>query len=312
MLTKFSIEQTQEIKQYYNQNGYVIVSKLLDEDIIDAFLMQYNHFKSRHFYVFRSQDTNQRELLQTDDQGFIKRSIINPKNLLFAQGFTSTVEKCFTSKAVAETLNVLSGKDKHTIWQTMFFDKSTGTVAHQDHYYLDTEPAGHLLAAWFALEDIHPDSGCFFVVPGSHRREVIENTPGVKLYEDHENFVARTQQLIKDNNYQFQPCPLEKGDVLFWHPFTIHGAFEKNNPLYSRKSLTAHYIPNGYDIRHHKEKFSKTVPSSNPAILLWKRNLVKEYLGFFRGYVIYAVRKVIQLRPSMEMRSEEYTQKSRP
>lgn len=306
MLTKFHIHQTQEIKEYYEQNGYVIVSKLLDDTLIDHFLKQYNHFKKRRFYIFRSQDTNQRELLRTNGQGFMEHSIINPKDLLLAKSFTSTVEKCLTSSPVSEALKLLSGKDKHTIWQNMFFDKSTGTVAHQDHYYLDTEPAGRLIAAWFALEDIHPDSGCFFVAPGSHRGEVIENTPGVKLYADHEDFVARTQRLIKDNDYYLKPCPLKKGDVLLWHPFTIHGAFENLNPQYSRKSLTAHFIPDSYKIRHHKEKFTETVPSCNPEILFWKRNLAKEYLEFFRGYAIYIFRKVTQLQPMMEMRSFEY------
>ena len=36
----------------------------------------------------------------------------------------------------------------------MFFDRSTGTVEHQDSWYLDTDPPGNLVGVWYALEDI--------------------------------------------------------------------------------------------------------------------------------------------------------------
>ena len=39
--------------------------------------------------------------------------------------------------------------------------------------------------------------------------------------------------------------PLKKGDVLFWHPNTIHGSFSQVNSSKSRKSITCHYHPLG-------------------------------------------------------------------
>ena len=51
------------------------------------------------------------------------------------------------------------------------FDKSTGTVDHLDTWYLDTNPNGKLIAAWFALEDIKGDGGSFHIYPGSHKEE---------------------------------------------------------------------------------------------------------------------------------------------
>jgi len=39
---------------------------------------------------------------------------------------------------------------------------------------------------------------------------------------------------------------LKKGDVLFWNSRTVHGSLETKNPKYSRKSLTAHYLPSQY------------------------------------------------------------------
>jgi phytanoyl-CoA hydroxylase len=36
---------------------------------------------------------------------------------------------------------------------------------------------------------------------------------------------------------------LKKGDVLFWNSRTVHGSLETTDERYSRKSLTAHYLP---------------------------------------------------------------------
>ena len=50
------------------------------------------------------------------------------------------------------------------MWQNMFFDKSVGTVDHFDSWYLDTDPPGSLIGAWFALEDIDGKGGTFIFI----------------------------------------------------------------------------------------------------------------------------------------------------
>jgi ectoine hydroxylase-related dioxygenase (phytanoyl-CoA dioxygenase family) len=44
------------------------------------------------------------------------------------------------------------------------FDANTAAAAHQDWWYLDSIPNGHLLAAWIGLEDIEEDAGGFYVI----------------------------------------------------------------------------------------------------------------------------------------------------
>ena len=127
----------------------------------------------------------------------------------------------------------------------MFFDKSTGTVPHQDYYYLDTDPPGHLVAGWFALEDIQEDAGAFFVVPKSHMGPLIKRKTNIPQFSDHEEYVTKVQKLITEQNYEPKPMLLEKGSVLFWHPFLVHGAFQNANPNHSIKSFTAHFLPFG-------------------------------------------------------------------
>lgn len=301
MPTTFLPSQNQLIKNYYEEYGYVVVKNVISEDKITAFKDSYNILKASKKYYFLSQDTNRVEKLETNPQGFIEHSILNPIDLVFQNTFSHAALDIVTLPLVSELLTNLSNCQKHTIWQTMFFDKSTGTVAHQDHYYLDSDPPGNLIACWFALEDIHPDAGTFFVIPKSHKGKLIAANS-----TNHEDYVHKIQSLIQDQDYTPQPMPLEKGSVLFWHPFLIHGAFENANPNYSRKSLTAHYLPSSYG------RFGKSLPlqvtSPNPDILLWKKTVIehlKASVRHLRFWAMYNLRDK-QQRSKMEMRSSQY------
>lgn len=120
-MKKFNIDQSQEINQYYYEHGYVIIRNLIEQTTIDKFIEEYNKFKSNKFYIFRAQDTNQRELLRTNKQGFIEHSVLDPKDLPLVPNFTSSIKKCLTSTRVSQALNLISNKNKHTIWQRNLF-----------------------------------------------------------------------------------------------------------------------------------------------------------------------------------------------
>ena len=313
MIHSFLLNQTEEINKYYEENGYVVVKDAIPSAQIDGFIENYEVFKAAKSYYFRSQDTNRAEQLQVNNEGFIERSILDPTDLLFQKNFTQSVSNIIYSTVISGLLSLLSGCEKHIVWQSMFFDKSTGTVPHQDHYYLDSNPPGHLVASWFALEDIHEDAGTFFVVPGSHKGPLVEGKPGATNFSDHEEYVENIQQLIAQENYQFQSMPLSKGSVLLWHPFLVHGAFKNVNPQYSRKSFTAHYLPLSYGrfcdcLQNGKNKTDPTIVTSNQNILVWKKSLaeqVKNYLRYVRYWAQVKSRKPSD-RPQMEMRSSQY------
>jgi phytanoyl-CoA hydroxylase len=300
--------QTQQVKDYYEENGYVIIKNAIPENTITDFINKYEVFKHSKNYYFRSQDTNRPEKLAVNDEGFIENSILNPIELLFQKEFCQSAAQIICSDSVSNVLKALTSKQKHTIWQTMFFDKSTGTVAHQDHYYLDSNPPGNLVACWYALEDIHEDAGAFFVVPKSHKGPLISRSNDVPLFSDHSEYTSKIQNLIQEYNYQPQPMCLEKGSVLFWHPFLVHGAFQNVNPNYSRKSFTAHFLPEGYS-RLGVSKVRSTVASVNPDILYWKKNLLKQseaYAKHFSYWLRVKLRGKSKL-PQLEMRSSQYS-----
>jgi phytanoyl-CoA hydroxylase len=242
VLKKFTVAETTAIKEYYDSQGYVVVENLLSHAKIQKFFNYYEEIKHSKLFVFFSQDTHLPIQPKLTPEGFMENSMLNPASLKLWQNFSRSVEECLVDKNVTDALSNLSGKSSHVMMQNMFFDKSTGTIEHQDHYYLDSDPPGSMVAAWYALEDIHEDSGCFFVLPGSHKGKVIERN-NASNFSDHDTFVKEISNLINEGKYEYRSFPLEKGDVLFWHPYTIHGAYNNRDPRFSRKSLTAHYYP---------------------------------------------------------------------
>jgi phytanoyl-CoA hydroxylase len=124
----------------------------------------------------------------------------------------------------------------------MLIDANTATPPHQDCWYLDSVPNGHLLAAWIALEDIEEAAGRFYVLPKTTTVDLHSDTPNLR----HSQWLARMRDYVTANQDQLYAPALKKGDVLFWNSHTIHGALPTVNPKYSRKSLTAHYLPGEY------------------------------------------------------------------
>jgi phytanoyl-CoA hydroxylase len=190
--------------------------------------------------------------------------------------------------------------------QNMFFDRSTGTIEHQDHYYLDSNPPGKMVAAWYALENIHEDAGCFFVLPGSHKGKIIERDSALN-FSDHKTFVEKIKDLINKGEYEYLSFPLSKGDVLFWHPYTIHGAYNNQNPLFSRKSFTAHYYPG-----HLKPLYATKVPTVrntvNPSIQILGGN-IQCYTSNAMHYVRAIANYLRGRGPDYDMRRDSYNKK---
>lgn len=303
LLQKFSFEEKTAIKEYYDLYGYVVVENLLSHAAIQKFINVYEQIKYSKLFVFFSQDTHIPIQPKLTPEGFIENSMLNPASLKLWHNFSRSVEECLVAESVIDALSILSGSSNHVMMQNMFFDKSTGTIEHQDHYYLDSDPSGNMIATWYALEDIHKDAGCFFVLPGSHKGKVIERNNGAN-FSDHDTFVKQIKDLIDEGKYEYRSFPLNKGDVLFWHPYTIHGAYNNTDPRFSRKSLTAHYYPGEMKPLYAKKvpKFRKTV---NPNVVILGTEL-ETYISNTMNYVKAVANYVRGRGPDYDMRRDSY------
>lgn len=127
---------------------------------------------------------------------------------------------------------------------------STERDFHQDYYLNETCVKDKYAAVWIALGDIHPDSGPFEYVPGSHHWPVLtkEKIGQVVDLQD-PNWPKHSEDaLVPLYNAEFErrDAPIEtylpkKGDVLIWHPRLVHRGSKAKTPGRYRPAAIGHF-----------------------------------------------------------------------
>ena len=129
---------------------------------------------------------------------------------------------------------------------------STKREWHQDDYLNPDFVNCWYIAVWIALGDIHPDSGPFEYIPGSHRWPLMrgekirallpEDERGLHWPKAAERFTTpAVAHEIKRRGVKPKQFLAKRGDVLLWHGRLMHqGSLPKDRSL-ERRSLIAHY-----------------------------------------------------------------------
>tara|TARA_B100001093_G_C26702672_1_gene959798 strand:- start:123 stop:1124 length:1002 start_codon:yes stop_codon:yes gene_type:complete len=248
---------SQEAVKYYEENGYVIFSNCISEEICKK-LRNIWEEKIKPFQgtIYR-QTTAKAEKNQFNDKKWIMNPIVNIQSLnpdLFGD-LRNTVEREIFSNDVicGAAKNILNERPK--IVQSMYFEGNSATWEHQDSYYLDSEKVGEMTAAWIALEEIKADAGRFFICPGSHKIEHGKQNINNNIADNHDKYIQEVVSIIKSKNMKIRAPYMDTGDVLFWNSWTIHGSIDSQNTNFSRSSITMHAIPESHKfLQFHSRK----------------------------------------------------------
>lgn len=130
--------------------------------------------------------------------------------------------------------------------------RSTQRAWHQDAYLNPPYVGDHYVAAWIALDDIHPDAGPFEYVPGSHRWPMITQARMLKALNESgtdPDWPWRSEAIlgplfdaeIAARGAEVRQFIASKGDVLLWSPRLCHRGSTPKNPDLDRRTLIAHY-----------------------------------------------------------------------
>lgn len=147
---------------------------------------------------------------------------------------------------------------------------STRRDWHQDTYLNPPHVGDSYAAVWVALEDIHPDSGPFQYVPGSHRWPTVTQEK-ISRYVDMSDprWPAHTEKILTPifekqiavqtgttlvaipggyNDYEWKQRRAQvvtylpkRGDVLIWHGRLVHRGSPPIDPKMHRRAVIAHY-----------------------------------------------------------------------
>jgi phytanoyl-CoA hydroxylase len=233
------------LSERFRSEGYVVIPAAIPLEQIDAVLRAQRASRHNPLLIFRGQGVVGYERARWNDQGQMVRSIQNPHLLGLAPRLSGAIRRLVFSPAIAKSLEACTGIQRWVNWQSMLFDRSVGTELHLDTWFLDTEPRGHLLGLWFALEDITAESGPFVIYPRSQSLPVATEMQGlVQLSE-------RTSQLreaLQRSAIEPKALLLRKGDLVLWNSLVAHGSELPTASSATRKSVTAHFYPFGMKV----------------------------------------------------------------
>ncbi len=140
---------------------------------------------------------------------------------------------------MSEVLEVLLGRPAF-VAQSMYYFKPPGARGqnmHQDNMYLMARP-NTCIAAWTAIDDATMENGCLYVVPGSHRDDLI---CGGEEYADH--WLEYGAHHIKTFPRETKPTPVavRLGQTMFFGGNLIHGSGPNRTKDRSRRTFIGHY-----------------------------------------------------------------------
>jgi phytanoyl-CoA hydroxylase len=242
--TYFSLRDVAAIRQYYDENGYVVIRGLIPGGLCDQALTDFEReVKPFPGHIYRQTTANPERHALTD-WGLMLNPILNVQSL-DTRSFSRFKEAglaILTHPRTQEAVRTILGEPGKIV-QSMYFDGNPATWPHQDTYYLDAEELGRMTAAWFAVVDIEPGAGRFFIYPKSHRIDMAKNGGDFDIAFNHARYKNLVVDIIHNHRLECRAPALRQGDVLFWSAKTIHGSLETTQPRFSRSSFTAHYIP---------------------------------------------------------------------
>jgi len=280
-----SLDQKAELKAHFLEQGFVVLRGLIPPTLCDEVVQAFHdEVRPDRGYFYRHAPDRPAPHVFTP-HGFMKYPLMNLQDLprpRFGR-FQRHGMDVLTHARVQEVMRLLYGEDFRLI-HTMFFDGNQTTWPHHDSYYIDAAEIGKMIGLWVALEDIQPGAGRFFVCPKSHRMAFPILGQDMTLDPNGPEYKAHVVELMREHGLEIHAPALRKGDAIVWPSKTIHGSLQTTQPHFSRKCVTAHFVPaSGGFVWHHTRQAQLNLRDVNgvPVQFHKDRNVPKNALSFF-------------------------------
>ena len=196
----------------------------------------------------------------TKDIESSKSKVLHTHNV---QSYSAKMLSMILNKKLLDIIELLIGPDIILHHSKLFFKPPLIGAAfplHQDWSYFPTQN-NTMIAAMIHISDSTEKMGCLRLVPGSNKLGKIKNSNG-------HSFVKEIH-----NKYPIEsvtPIEAKKGDVLFFHSFTIHGSMP-NKSERPRKTILIQLFSG-------RDKVVDGINHTNVQIVLkgWNYNATRE------------------------------------
>jgi len=243
-MIEFEPGQLAGAREFWDQEGFLVVRGVIGAGTIDRVVREYDkailpsrdRFLQQSGYRYRRNDLS--------PVGRCRNSFLQVHKYRAYPDFQAAVLNVLAGEEMQRLLRGATRFPTYYLGQSMLFDHNTGTEAHQDDYYLDSVPNGQMVAAWVALEDIREEAGRFYVLRGTNRLNLTPKDENVR--HSNELYLKALREWMAQAKYEMVAPALRKGDVMLWGSKILHGATRTTDQRLTRCSLTAHYIPEGF------------------------------------------------------------------
>ena len=218
---------TEQDKQFYAQNGYVVVKGLFTPEEVATY--------RDHFMALRAEGPKPGDMIaETAKPGDPLKTF---PRMIHMHRWDEASRKWVLDGRLNDCLTAFLGTEPLAV-QTMLYFKPAGArgqALHQDNFYLRAQP-GTCMAAWMALDPCDEENGCMRVVPGSHEWPILCTAKA----DPSASFTDVTVPIPA--GVEAVPVIMDAGDVLFFNGSLVHGSYPNTSKSRFRRSLIGHYI----------------------------------------------------------------------
>lgn len=239
--------------QEFIEKGYCIIPRAIDESLIALVNHQINAFRKRNDGLL---DTY--SLLV---EGMLNRVV----NLHFS---VTSLQQVFC-QAMSAGAEVVDFYGRATLYTSLFFELGSQQALHRDTPYFYSGVDEGYMGVWVALDDVNENNGALIVVEGSHKlpepdlialREKFH--PGEKVPPSSPALFDAYNQVLCDAakacGLSTNVCNVNRGDMILWHPSTLHGGLHHNDKSRTRRSFVMHITPKNMPIKHMDYFFDRS------------------------------------------------------
>ncbi|MBO7744558.1 phytanoyl-CoA dioxygenase family protein [Paenibacillus sp. MWE-103] len=228
---------TEEDKKRFDEDGYWISPKLLDDETIGRLREAHERVWSRKYDGY---GLPMHHFTLSDNPHAIRK---------FDNGWwiNDEVRAVVTDRNLGEMAASLLNEDAIRLWHDQVIYKpgtngqetNAGNVGwHQDYGYWRVSSTTNMVTVWIALQDTDLTNGGMMTILGSHKWGAVEGSD--TFFE--QDMGKLKAKFANREDWVEEPCILKAGQASFHHALTFHGSGPNltNEP---RLSVVAHLMP---------------------------------------------------------------------
>jgi len=231
--------------------GFVIVENVLSHSLIDKHLSDVSALV-QHYGVVDA--ATQAALPMPFDDELMAAMLDLHRRSEVARGL-------MRNRVITALMRQLFGAPRSHVARSALWEPGN-MKAHVDTAFRSPDPPYSICRAWCALEDIHPDSGRFYLVPGTHRTvtpqlswEVLNERPDLHALFKRVTYEPQSWFRLHGRGWSYVSAKvadrvdpramlsfdLRKGDVVLFNPAMVYGTLQCMDPSLTRKMMVCEW-----------------------------------------------------------------------